>query len=396
MVTLDNRVLIIGASAAGASTAVQLRKNGYQGEVILAGDESHLPYDRPPLSKQMLVAGWDQTQLALFEPTLYDELGITLRLGLRATSLDVPSSTVTFDDGSIIKFEDLVISTGVDAVRLHAAEGIRGVQYLRTIEDSTAFRDRLGEPGRLVVVGAGFIGLEAAAAAVKVGWKVTVIEAAATPLALKVGDYVGEHVRRIHEARGVEFRTGTIASEFQAENGCLTGVVLEGGELLPADVALIGVGTRPNTAWLDGSGLEAHRGVVTDSYLRAAPHIYAAGDVASIPSPRTGIHARIEHRTAAADQALTVARNILGENIEHQEYPFFWSDQFEFKLQMLGSMKPDALLDVVIEEEHRLVVVFHTDGQIDAVFGCNAPKQLVPLRRALINGTPYTPSMQSA
>jgi 3-phenylpropionate/trans-cinnamate dioxygenase ferredoxin reductase subunit len=386
------RVLIVGASAAGSSVAVQLRRGGYEDEIILAGDELLAPYDRPPLSKQMLLENWTVEQLVLHGAGTLDELGIDLRLGWRAVSLDRSASLVSFTNGESLSFDTLVIATGVHAIRLPIADGIEGVHYLRTVEDSIALRTRLQSPGDLVIVGAGFIGLEAAAAARKAGWSVHVVEAASTPLALKVGERVGRFVQQLHESHGLVFHTSHVAAEFPHEDGRLTGVRLDDGTYLPADVALIGVGTRPNTGWLESSGLQLDGGVLTDEYLRAGTNIYAAGDVACVPQPGTGLHARVEHRTAAADHALVVTQNILGEEAPHTAHPFFWSDQYDLRLQMLGTYNADSDVDEVLVEDGRLVVAFHSDGHLDGVFGCNAAKQLVPLRRALIKGEPYQPA----
>jgi 3-phenylpropionate/trans-cinnamate dioxygenase ferredoxin reductase subunit len=385
------RVLIVGASAAGSSVAVQLRRGGYEDEIILAGDELIAPYDRPPLSKQMLMENWTVEQLALHGAGTLDELDIDLRLGWRASSLDRTASSVSFTNGESLSFDTLVIATGVHAVRLPAAEGIDGVHYLRTVEDAIALRTRMEVPGNLVIVGAGFIGLEAAAAFRKAGSAVHVVEAAATPLALKVGERVGRFVQELHESRGVVFHTSRLAAQFADEEGRLAGVRLDDGTYLPADVAVVGIGTRPNTEWLESSGLQLDGGVLTDEFLRAARNIYAAGDVACVPQPRSGAHARVEHRTAAADHALVVTQNILGEDAPHTAYPFFWSDQYDLRLQMLGTYNPNSDVDEVLVDDYRLVVVFHSDGHIDGVFGCNAAKQLVPLRRSLIKGEPYEP-----
>jgi NADPH-dependent 2,4-dienoyl-CoA reductase/sulfur reductase-like enzyme len=385
------RVLIVGASAAGTSVAVQLRRGGYEDEIILAGDELIAPYDRPPLSKQMLLENWTVDQLALHGAGTLEELGIDLRLGWRATSLDRTASFVSFANGESLSYDTLVVTTGVDAVRLPGADGLDGVHYLRTVEDSIALRSRLQTPGKLVVVGAGFIGLEAAAASRKAGWSVHVVEAAPTPLALKVGERVGRFVQELHESHGVVFHTSHVVARFCHEDGQLAGVRLDDGTFLPADVALIGVGTRPNTGWLESSGLQLDGGVMTDEFLRADANIFAAGDVACVPQPRTGVHARVEHRTAAADHALVVTQNILGEEAPHTAHPFFWSDQYDLRLQMLGTYNAGSDVDEVLADDGRLVVVFHSNGHIDAVFGCNAAKQLVPLRRSLIKGEPYQP-----
>lgn len=379
------RVVIVGASAGGIATAQALRENGFSGELVLVGDEPHLPYDRPPLSKQLLSGGEEFDFVQLATDAECTDSSLTLRLGERATGLDVAASRVRIGDDHWLSYDKLVISTGVEARRLPGVEGIDGVLTLRTYDDALRLRERLTEGAHVVIVGAGFIGLEVAATARKAGCHVDVVEYA--PSALK-GRFPDDLTRRIvaqHEEQGVRFRFGRTVTSWQTEESAIRSVVLDDGTVIPADVVLIGIGTIPATAWAEGSGLSIDNGIVCDAEGRAADNVFAVGDVANWFDPRIGRNNRVEHRLSAGEQANVVAAVIAEQDHRGLDLPFFWTDQYEDKWQLYGYSSPDAELEIVVDdaETGRLVALLKQGDRIDAVIGRNAAKLMIPYRRDL-------------
>jgi NADPH-dependent 2,4-dienoyl-CoA reductase/sulfur reductase-like enzyme len=380
------RIVVAGASAAGLATAETLRREGYDGTLTLVGDEPHPPYDRPPLSKQFLTGQWDTGQLALRTEADLDALGLDLRLGVAATRLDPATRSVRLSDGSTVSYDGLVIATGVRPRRLPG----RDAQVLRSLDDALALRERLGPGRRLVVVGAGFLGAEAAAAAVGLGADVTLLEPAPVPLAHVVGTAVGQVLTRAHLERGVELRTGVTVSEVTG-----TGVLLADGELVEGDAVLVAVGSRPNTEWLAGSGLAVEDGVSCDAYCEAAPGIYAAGDVARWYNPLFATSMRIEHRTNASEQGMAAARNLLAAPEARKPFapvPHFWSDQYDMRIQAYGHLRGHDEVAVVQGDlaERHFVVAYRKDDRLTGVLGVGVtPKVLRGWRQALAAGTSW-------
>jgi len=378
--------VVVGASAAGLAAAETLRREGYDGTLTLVGDEPHLPYDRPPLSKQFLTGQWDTGHLALRTGADLDALGLDLRLGVAATGLDPGTRSVRLSDGSTMSYDGLVIATGVRPRRLPGKD----TQVLRSLDDALALRDRLGPGRRLVVVGAGFLGAEAAAAAVGLGADVTLLEPAPVPLAHVVGTEVGQVLSRAHLERGVELRTGVTVSEATG-----TGVLLADGEVVEGDAVLIAVGARPNTEWLAGSGLAVEDGVACDAYCEAAPGIYAAGDVARWYNPLFATSMRIEHRTNAAEQGMAAARNLLAAPEARKPFapvPYFWSDQYDMRIQAYGYLRGHDEVAVVQGDltERHFVVAYRKDDRLTGVLGVGVtPKVLRGWRQALAAGASW-------
>lgn len=272
-----NRVVIVGASAGGLATAEALRRLGYKAGLTLVGGEKHLPYDRPPLSKQILTGEWQPDRLPLRRPEDIDALGLDLRLGMTATGLDTARRTVVLADGTRVSYDALVIATGVRPRGLPGTEGLAGAHTLRTLEDALAFKARLRPGRRLVIVGAGFIGAEAAAVARGLGVEVTLLEAAPLPLAQAVGEQAGQFLAQIHRDHGVRLHTGAKVAGILGAEGEVMGVGLADGTVLPADDVLVAIGSLPNTEWLAGSGLTVDNGLVCDEISAAAPGVYGSG-----------------------------------------------------------------------------------------------------------------------
>lgn len=386
MTATKHRTVIVGASAAGLATADALRERGYQGRVVLVGDEPHLPYDRPPLSKQLLAGSQDFDFVCLSSAQHYADGGVDLRLGQTAVGLDPGAKTVLLRDGTQLAYDTLIVATGVVARQLPAAAGIANAITLRTYDDAVQLRDRLVESANVVIVGSGFIGLEVAATATKKGCSVDVVELAPAALHRRFPESLVDRIIAKHRAHGVGFHFGRVIERWcTSPSGDLDSIVLDDGTHLPADVAVVGIGTRPAVDWLAGSGLEIDNGVVCNEYGLAAPDIYAVGDVANWYHPLIGRHHRVEHRLSAGEQAQVVAARLTDTQPQELDLPFFWTDQYDDKWQLYGYADPDAELDIVVDDvaANRLVAVQRIDNGIGAVIGKNAARQLIPLRRDL-------------
>ncbi|MFV2040177.1 MAG: NAD(P)/FAD-dependent oxidoreductase, partial [Acidimicrobiales bacterium] len=341
-------ITVVGASLAGLRAVETLRRDGFDGTITVVGDEDHRPYDRPPLSKQVLAGDWEVERVSLVRDAALDELAVDWRLGTRATGLDLAARTVALDDGSSVGYDGLVITTGARCMELPGIEALAGVHTLRTLDDCLAIRaDLETTPRRVVVVGAGFIGAEVAATVKGLGLDVTIVEMAAVPFERILGAHMGEVCAAVHRDHGVDLRTGVGVAAIQGGDR-VEKVVLDDGTELEADVVVIGVGVRPNTEWLVDSGLVLDNGVVCDETCLAAPGVVAAGDVARWPNSRFGEIMRVEHWDNAVEQGVHAARRLLsGQPTPYTPVPWFWSDQFDRKIQLAGRTRPDDQIEVV-------------------------------------------------
>ncbi|MEV5101279.1 NAD(P)/FAD-dependent oxidoreductase [Streptomyces massasporeus] len=376
-------VVVVGASAAGLAAVETLRRAGFDGTLTLVGDEPHAPYDRPPLSKQILSGEWTTGRLPLRPQADLDALGLDLRPGTAATGLDLTDRTVRLSDGSHLPYDGLIVATGVRPRRL---PGDRGAHVLRTLDDALALRERLQPGRRLVVVGAGFLGAETAAVARGLGARVTLLEPAPVPLAHAVGTEVGRLFGRTHLDHGVDLRTGVTVT------GVIDGGVrLAGGEVVGADEVLVAVGSLPNTAWLAGSGLPLGDGVLCDAYCEAAPGVYAAGDVARWDNRLFGTSMRIEHRTHAAEQGMAAARNLLAAPEARRPFapvPYFWSDQYGTRVQAYGFLRGHDEVAVVEGDlaERRFVAAYRRGDRLTGALAMGMPPRAVRAWRQAIAG----------
>jgi NADPH-dependent 2,4-dienoyl-CoA reductase/sulfur reductase-like enzyme len=382
------RIAIVGASLAGLSAALALRREGYLGEIVLIGDEAQRPYDRPPLSKEILRGEWAPAQAELaFDPSL---LAAEWRLGVCAVALEASDRRLTFSDGRRESFDGIVIATGARPRKLPGVD-LLGVHTVRSMADALALREDLGRARRVAIVGAGFIGQETAASCRKLGLPVTMIEAAA-PAEHVVGREIAMILANIHRAEGVDLRLGVGVAALEG-HGRLQKIHLSNGERLEAEVAVIGVGVWPNTDWLVASGLTVEDGVVCDETCLAAPGIVAAGDVARWPSRRYGAIRRVEHRDNAVRQADHAARRLLARKGEpaatapYDPVPWFWSDQYDFKLQLVGLTAGHDQVRIATGDPHdrKFTATFHKDGALVAAFGMNSAGQVLKHRWMLEN-----------
>ncbi len=386
---MPGRVVVVGASAAGLATVEALRKEGFDGELTLIGAELHAPYDRPPLSKQILSGVWEPGRTTLRAAADLARLQLDLRLGTTATGLDLASRTITLSDGSRADYDRLVIATGVHARRLPGMEGLTGIQSLRTLEDALDLRERLVPGSRLVVLGAGFLGTEVATAARLLGVEVVLVEPEPVPLARTFGAQVGELLAKTHRDHGVEVRTGVLSTGFLSAGGSVTGVSLIDGSVLKADTVLVAVGSIPATGWLESSGLRIDDGVVCDRYCAAAPGVFCAGDVARWYNPAFGMAMRVEHRTNATEQGVAVARNLLTPGaFPFAHVPYFWSHQYDLMIQAYGSLREHDEFRVVDGDlgGRRFVGLYRRADRLIGAIGINMPKAIHRWRSVIAAG----------
>ncbi|MGA5763275.1 NAD(P)/FAD-dependent oxidoreductase [Nonomuraea bangladeshensis] len=386
-------VLIVGASAAGLSTAEALRRLGHDGRLTLLDAEPHLPYDRPPLSKQVLAGAWEPERARLRGQAQLDALEAEFVRGERAVALDVAGRAVTTDSGRVLRADAVVLATGLTPCRLPGQDVLAGVHVLRGLDDALTLRAQLTAGTRLVVVGEGVLGGEIAATARGLGLEVTLAGLGPAVLGDQLGAFVGGLLTRTHAARGVRLRLGVAVESLEGERGRVTGVRLATGETLPADVVVVAIGSRPATGWLDGSGLALGDGVECDSRCRAAEGVYAVGDLASFHHEGLGRRLRLENRTNATEQAQTVAANVLGADRPYTPIPYFWTDQYDVKIQAHGLPSPAAEVTVAEgdPEQHRFAALYREGGQVTAVLGWNMPKQARLLRQQVLL-QPLTPA----
>ena len=396
-------MVVVGASLGGLRTASTLRSLGFEGRITLVGDEPHLPYDRPPLSKEVLT-GEKEPADAFFRPLGYfEEQNIELRTGVRAVGIDAGARTVRLAGGEELEYGAAVIATGARARNLPGAEGVPGVHVMRTLDDAAAIRSSLETARRLVVVGAGFIGSEAAASARRRGVEVVVLEAADQPLAAAVGREAGRRCADLHGRYGADLRCGAgVAGVREAPGGGLAVDLSDGGEV-GCGLVVVGIGVIPNVEWLEGSGVETDRGaVVCDRYLRTSlPDVYAVGDLASWDNPRFGRRMRVEHWTNTVEQAVAAARNITAaaEGRDPSPYegaPYFWSDQYGHRLQLVGLASDDAVFVDDPPGEPALLALYRDGDRLAGAFAIDRVSALMKLRRLLLEGASFDEAQEFA
>ncbi|HPG28830.1 MAG TPA: NAD(P)/FAD-dependent oxidoreductase, partial [Myxococcota bacterium] len=339
-------VAVVGASLAGLRIVEALRREGFAGGITVIGAEEGLPYDRPPLSKQFLVDDWEEEKLALARNGV-EALEAEWRLGVAAKRLDPKERRLELADGSGIAADAIVIATGARARRLPFGRDLEGVLELRTLEDARRLRAAIAEGPRVVVVGAGFIGMEVAASCRKKGLEVCVVEPLPAPLIRGLGPVLGERVAKRHREEGVVFHLGVGVEGFEGA-GRVSGVRLSNGEVVPAELVVVGVGAAPATDWLEGSGLELDNGILCDATGGTArAGVYALGDCARWINPRYPERPRFEHWTSAVEQSEVVAKRIVhGEAEDFAPVPYVWTDQFDLRIAIAGELREGDAMHV--------------------------------------------------
>lgn len=396
-------VAIVGASIAGLTTAESLRRLGYDGPISLIGDELHDPYDRPPLSKQILSGKWQPEKAALRRSAQLDRLELDFRRGVRATGVDLDRRRLTLSDGAVLDYETLVVATGLRPRRLPMFQGMTGVHVLRTMDDCLALQADLNPDRRVVVIGAGFLGTEIAATTRELGARVCLVDVVTEPLTLQLGPELGQLVADLHVRHGVDVRVGVGAADVRAADGRVSSIVLTDGTELDTDLVVLAIGTVPATEWLEGCGLDLTGGLVCDAACRAAADVYAVGDVARWPHDLVGGLLRVESRTNAVEQAQLVAHNIVAPADDAQSYrpvTFGWTDQYDVKIQIYGHRAPISEFCLLegSPAEDKFIGAFRHDGMITAVVGWNNARGLRDYRDAVFTSAdpdlqPYHPDL---
>lgn len=387
MTNVEPSVVIVGAGLGGLSVADELRRAGHRGRIVLVGDERYPPYDRPPLSKEVLRGTRTPADVRLRDDAFFAEHAIELRLGAAAAALDPVRREVVLDDGATIAYDNAVIATGVRARTLPAALQGSTVHILRTLDDCLALRQSVKSADSVLIIGAGFIGCEVAANLMKLGLRVCLVEQQPTPMNAALGDKVGELIARMHKAAGVDLRCGTAIDRLEGAGDRVRADLSDGGAIA-ADVAVAGLGAEPRLEWLSGSGVEVADGVACDERGRTTvPGVWAVGDAAAWQAPGRG-RRRVEHWTRAREQARSIARTMLGAEDADLPVPYFWSDQYGLKVQLYGETVPADDTAIVHDDGRRFLAVYSAGGTITAVAGAGMAGRLTRLR-ALI-GRPAT------
>lgn len=385
-----NRVVIVGASLAGLNAAEALRDEGYDGAITLIGDEPETPYDRPPLSKQLLTGEWDTDRLPLRSADEFEALNLDYLSGRTASRLDVPNQTLLLNDGDRVEYDGLIIATGARALALPFGQHLDGVHTLRSQADALRIRSDLDRAGKVVVIGAGFIGAEVASSAHARGLDVTMIEALPAPMIGPLGEQLADWAANLHREAGVEMHFNAKVSGFIGDQR-VKAVELADGTRIDADTVVVGIGVRPNVRWLEDSSLTIGDGLICDQFCRAAPMIYAAGDVARWPNelfmhfrygePQRTM--RIEHWTNAIEQGMAAARNLLlesrGEPLDaFAPVPYFWSDQHGLSIMASGITSPRDEFRLVhgTLESNRFAAIYGLRGYLTGVVAVGWPRML--------------------
>jgi NADPH-dependent 2,4-dienoyl-CoA reductase/sulfur reductase-like enzyme len=390
------RVAVVGGGVAALRTVQTLRRRGFEGKLTIVGGEPHPPYNRPPLSKDVLAGKAEPESTQLATPDELAGLDIELRLGEHASRLDLRDRRLVVGEERI-PFDGLVIATGASPRRLPALEEIEGVHLLRTLDDALALRGAFERGPRVLVVGAGFIGSEVAATARSRSLDVTVVELSPTPLAYAVGPEMGAVLASIHAEHGTTLRAGTTVSALEGD-ARVERARLTDGSVVDADVVVVGVGVTPNTDWLQGSGLDLADGVLCSATLEAGvPFVYAAGDVARWPNDLFGSAARVEHWTTAGDHGTHVAKNLLAEGDPQPfvDAGYVWSDQYGLKIQVVGltnDYDEVAIVDGDVDAR-KFVALYRRGDRVVGALGVSSPPLVMRARRLIEQRTAWAEAL---
>jgi 3-phenylpropionate/trans-cinnamate dioxygenase ferredoxin reductase subunit len=383
--------VIVGAGLAGAKAAEALREQGYDGTITLVGDEQHRPYERPPLSKDYLAGKAERDSVFVHGADWYDEHDVALRSGVTATAVERGAHRVDLSDGESLEYDKLLLATGATPRALPGAEG---VLYLRRIEDSDRIREVLSTGGHLVVIGAGWIGMEVAAAARQAGLKVTVLETLELPLLRVLGPEIARVFATLHTDNGVDLRLGVKVEQIlTGPDGKANGVRLADGTQIDADAVLVGIGAVPNTSLAEDAGLKVDNGVVVDASLRTSdPDIFAAGDVANAAHPTMGRQIRVEHWANALNQPAIAAAGMLGGSKRYEELPYFYTDQYDLGMEYIGH--GEGYDQVVVRGDlasREFIAFWLRDGRVIAGMNVNVWDVVDPIKALIRSGMRVDP-----
>ena len=376
-------IVIVGGGHAAGQASASLRQEKYEGEILIIGDEPHIPYQRPPLSKQYLSGEYGLERVHLRPARFYESKAIQVRSGVRVENIDRAGRTVACSDGTKMSYDKLLLATGARPRKLAATGGdLPGIHYLRTIADVDAIKRNFVAGRRIAIVGGGYIGLEVAAVAIEAGLIVTVLEMESRILQRVTTPAMSAFYENIHAEKGVAIRTGMRAESF-AGGDSLTGVVCAGGEVVPADLAVVGIGIQPNVELAEAAGLDCNNGIVVDEHTRTSdPDVFAAGDCTNHPNPVLGRRLRLESVPNAMEQSRVAAANLAGNPKTYANVPWFWSDQYDLKLQMVGFSTEAERQVVRGDPETRQFAVFHLNGEtLVAADAVNSAREFMAARQ---------------
>lgn len=398
----DPHLVVVGASLAGLRAVTEARALGHVGPITLVGAEKHLPYDRPPLSKELLAPGALTTTHVLPESAeLEGPLRVRVLTSTEATGIEVARRELAVRRGTgdheVIGYDEVLIATGARPRDLPGSTGLAGVEVLRTIDDALRIRSALDRGAQTVIVGGGFIGAEVASAAVRRGLTPTIVEAAPVPLVRALGETAGQALSRLHERRGSRLICGVGVAELVGD-GSVSGVRLTDGSEIPADLVVVGIGAEPCTGWLEGSGLALDDGVVCDSHLRAGPHVWAAGDVARWSPPGLGRTIRLEHWTNAGDQAAHAVANLLdpATAAPYDTVPYFWSDWYGEWIQFAGVPAGEPEVVVGGWDGESVLALYREGERLAGVLAVNRRGDVMKFRALLARRATYDDALKLA
>jgi 3-phenylpropionate/trans-cinnamate dioxygenase ferredoxin reductase component len=386
--------VIVGTGQAGFQTAASLRSEGYADPITLIGEEPHIPYNRPPLSKGFVLGTQDAESIELRPVNFYKTHQINLLCGERVVGISRAEKQIEIASGGNLSYDSLVLAVGASNRRLPVPGGdLEGVLYLRSLAEAIFIKKRIEESQRIVVVGGGFIGLELAAVASSLGKSVTVIEALPRVMARVVAPIISEFFRELHTSRNVKILCGATVKEIRGTNGYVNEVVVSDGSVHAADLVLVGIGVVPNVELARDAGLAVSNGIAVNEYLETEDkNIFAIGDCAEYPNAFAGGRVRLESVQNAADQAQCVAMTIAGRRTKYNSLPWFWTDQYEIKLQMAGiSAGHDRVVTRGNAEARKLSVFYFRDGKLIAVDSINRPADHMIGRKLIASGAKLTP-----
>ena len=382
-----NEIVVIGSGQAAIQAVMSLKRNEFTGSIKVIGEEDHLPYQRPPLSKDFLLEEYKPERVSLKKKEFYEENGVDLILGKRAESIDTILKEITLSDENKIRYDQLVIATGSRVRKLNVpGSDKKGIYYLRDLDDANALKQRLKKNKKMVIVGAGYIGLEVASVAASLGVEVTVIEMANRVMNRTVDPMISSYYQKLHESHGVKIHLDNGLKAFEGGDS-VNAVLCSDGLMLEADLVVIGAGVLPNQEIAIEAGLECNNGIMVNEFGETSTaHVYACGDCTNHPNKGLNTRLRLESVHNAMEQSKTVANTIMGNKEPYDQVPWFWSDQYDHKLQLVGiSGDHDEVVMRGLESEQKFLLFYLKNSELIAVNAINSSKEFLICRKLVAN-----------
>ena len=382
-----NEIVVIGSGQAAIQTVMSLKRNEFTGSIKVIGEEDHLPYQRPPLSKDFLLEEYKPERVSLKKKEFYEENGVDLILGKRAESIDTILKEITLSDENKIRYDQLIIATGSRVRKLNVpGSDKKGIYYLRDLDDANALKQRLKKNKKMVIVGAGYIGLEVASVAASLGVEVTVIEMANRVMNRTVDPMISSYYQKLHESNGVKIHLDNGLKAFEGGDS-VNAVLCSDGLILEADLVVIGAGVLPNQEIAIEAGLECNNGIMVNEFGETSTaHVYACGDCTNHPNKGLNTRLRLESVHNAMEQSKTVANTIMGNKEPYDQVPWFWSDQYDHKLQLVGiSGDHDEVVMRGLESEQKFLLFYLKNSELIAVNAINSSKEFLICRKLVAN-----------